>query len=208
MSKVLSICIEEDKLSPGQVKVGNVIAKFTKNAIVKVNPNVVAAYAKWLLALGLKDYCQEYLDWYSRNVNPTELACSPTWYEEECKIITNKFPLTMLTTALLQLSGDGRVTNMRPTPDTARFISSPEMSALVNNTEVRALGKIGSGSLVGAGWPSPNGVGISSQEPHKLTCSVPMDLRPAPTSHLASTSHFPKRSSNCWRIRSRRAAKR
>ena len=140
LQAIIDLCHAEVKSTGSpHVRIGSVITKFTKDAIVKVNPAVISSYARWVSELGITDYPMEYLDWYGRNVDPTELACSPAWLEECARTITKAFPLTLLTTTMVHMCGENRQINMRPTQDTARFITVAEMTALKANKDALDL---------------------------------------------------------------------
>jgi hypothetical protein len=53
---IQKICIDEERLAH-QVKVGNVVRKFTAESIVKVNSNQILAYVKWVCAMGMRPAC-------------------------------------------------------------------------------------------------------------------------------------------------------
>ena len=56
--------------------------------------------------------------------------------EELIKDIPKEYVITKLAITYIQYSGDGKTVNQRPVPDTAKFVSGPELVALGKNKEV------------------------------------------------------------------------
>ena len=125
-----------EKQTP-HIKTSDIITRFTKQNVVTVNPNVIAAYHKFVTALGAGEYVIELLDWLSKHVNFTELSVAPSWLEE-CGKSMKDMPLGMFITTQLQYSGEVVVRNQRPTPDSAKFILTSEIASLMKNSDVCA----------------------------------------------------------------------
>jgi hypothetical protein len=137
--KVLTIYGDLQKQLGPHVPVGSVISKYASQSIVKVNPNNVGAWAKYVSAQGAGEYVLEFLGWLPRFVNSADLTCPPSWLEELAKDIPKEYVLTKLAITYIQYSGDGKTINQRPAPDTAKFVSGPELIALGKNKEVLDL---------------------------------------------------------------------
>ena len=88
------------------------------------------------MGLGAGEYVTELLFWMSKNVNSGELSCPPNWLEELIKAIPKDYPIARIIATMIQYSGDGKIIHQRPVPDSCRYISIPEMTALGNNTGV------------------------------------------------------------------------
>jgi hypothetical protein len=129
MRNLMVICRSEMRLS-SQVRIGSVIAKFTQTSIIKVNTNTCASIVKWILDMGAGEFVTEFLNWCSRNVNPIELTCSPSWFEDTCKAFKKEYVLIKLTLAKVQYCGEAVQSNVRPIPDVARMFSVPELAAV------------------------------------------------------------------------------
>ena len=134
--KVLAIYNTLQKQSGPHVPVGIVISKYAAQSIVKVNPNNVGAWDKYVSGQGAGEYVTEFLDWLPRYVNSADLSCPPSWLEELIKDIPKEYVITKLAITYIQYSGDGKTVNQRPVPDTAKFVSGPELIALGKNKEV------------------------------------------------------------------------
>ena len=91
------------------------------------------------MGMGAGSYVEEFLDWFARFVNASDLTCPPTWLEDLVKLIPRDFPLVRLILVMVQYSGDGKIINQRPAPDTCRFISVPELTALAKNPDLLAM---------------------------------------------------------------------
>ena len=64
-----------------------------KASPVRLNPNCVAAMAKFVEATGAKEYLTEFMDWHACTINPRELTISYTWWE-----VSNYFSLLKVIT--------------------------------------------------------------------------------------------------------------
>ena len=121
------------------MQLGAVISKYSVLSVVKVNPNNVGSWAKFVSAQGAGEYVTEFLDWLPRFVNSADLTCPPSWLEELVKNIPKEYVINKLAVTYIQYSGEGRTVNQRPAPDTAKFVSGPELVALSKNKEVLDL---------------------------------------------------------------------
>ena len=131
---VLTI-VNEELIKTPLVKISQIIARYTANAIVQVNTNAVASIGKMVLAQGAGQYVEEWLIWLSKSVNSTQLTCPPQWFEEMCKIFETKYVLVKLVTKKIHYSGEVKVINQRPIPDMTKFITVPEMTAVAKNKD-------------------------------------------------------------------------
>ena len=132
MRKTLAICKELQKEGP-HVKIGDVIRRYAVMSFTKINHSNVGAWAKYVMGQGAGVYVEEFLDWFSRFVNASELSCPPTWLEHLVTAIAHTFVIFRQTTTMVQYSGDGRVVNARPIPDNAAFILMTEVTAMGKN---------------------------------------------------------------------------
>ena len=134
--RVILNIIQEKFQKVDRVPTSVVIAAYAKRTLMQVDANVIGAYTRYIIDQGHAEYVEEFLTWLSKNVNSSALVCPPSWMEDVCKTIPLKHVLTKLITTLLQLSGEGRIINQRPAPDTARFISVAEMNAVAKDVAI------------------------------------------------------------------------
>jgi len=130
--KVLNIFQGLQKIQK-HVPVGRVIADYAACTLVKVNTNNVAAWVKFVSSQGAGRLVEEFLDFISRCVNEQEVRCPPSWLDELARAIPEEFGITKNCLCYIQYSGDGRIVQQRPMPDTLRFVSAAEMTALGAN---------------------------------------------------------------------------
>ena len=130
--KVLNIFRQHQKVQK-HVPVGRVIADYAAVTLVKVNTNNVAAWTKFVSCQGAGELVEEFLEFISLCVNEQEIRCPPGWLEEVAKAIPEEFGITKNNLCYIQYSGEGRIVQQRPMPDTLRFISPAELTALGAN---------------------------------------------------------------------------
>jgi hypothetical protein len=119
-----------------QLKMSIVVAKIVQESVVKLNPNAVGSLVRWVMEAGVDTYVDSLLAYHSNFVNPTDLSCSPNWFEEVCKAVPKENVLFRLNLAIIQYNPEVVDLKLRPQPDACRFISLPDLAALKKKQEV------------------------------------------------------------------------
>ena len=127
--RVINNAIQDAKLLKQSLKIGQIVAKIQENWVLKVSGTNVAQLAKFVLDLEHSWRVEEYLNFHSLCVEPTELAAPPSLFEEISKLPENK-PLLKINVAQVAYEPSCRIENIRPTPDRCNFITTKHLAAL------------------------------------------------------------------------------
>lgn len=83
--RTLTDIVKKEKESCSQIKVSNVISKFSSQSCLKIPTNTLGSLSRWVIEMGADDYCEEFLSFHSEAVNPLTLSVAPGWFEELTK---------------------------------------------------------------------------------------------------------------------------
>ena len=119
----------EKKNSSGQIQIVGVIAAVTAESIVKIRPENISTMTTLCLDLGVKGYVEEWLKWHGSHINPCELKAVIGWFGELNSLVDKKRPLTRLNIMKVHYNTETAEKNMRPTADSARHISVPDLNS-------------------------------------------------------------------------------
>jgi hypothetical protein len=112
------------------IKPSVLITDVMVNSITKLLPNTVANLAKWITNQGLEKYVDEFIHWHNNTINPCEIQATAAWFGEAAQIVGKKYGLTQLNIAQIHYDKAGAESKMRPQPDTARYVTSGDLSSL------------------------------------------------------------------------------
>ena len=100
-----------------QVRVASVVAKVSRESMVKIKPEALADGCKWVVGMGITSYVDEFLHWISHNLNPQELTTSLRWFADQTASMSENWPLLKLGIAVIHSSGESVEEQVRPQDD-------------------------------------------------------------------------------------------
>ena len=131
--------IDESRLNPSAkaLPVVTIIQRADRDSIVKLKPTGIGSCAKFVSALGAPttSYTEEFLQFHSTFVNPRELACSPSFFEDCARALGKTRQILMLSVARAQYDQTMCLQQVRPQPDTCRLISCNDLNALAKREQ-------------------------------------------------------------------------
>lgn len=128
--RTIQLVVQELQKSSKIIKTAQVIQKVTERSIVKVNPSTIGYFAKFVIDLGGADMVDEWLTHFAVAVNPCELACPPSFFNELAAAFGVSSPLTKVNIAQVVYDGSVVERKPRPIPDTCKFITGREVELL------------------------------------------------------------------------------
>ena len=130
---IQSICIKEMKINV-HVKLAGIVQKVCGESIIKLRPDVVGEFARFVMDMGVEQYIDEYCTWHSLNVNPKTLTTSATWFGELTKAMGRENALLKLSIIFIHCSDTECVLQQnRPHPDIARLVGVPDLNTLARD---------------------------------------------------------------------------
>ncbi len=138
IKSIQRICTKELSLLPhasGQIKVAAIVQKVASTSCIRIPHNTIGNLSKFVLEMGISGYIDELASFHANCVNPSELSCSPSWYNDLTANIPKKYVLTRLNLAISQYNPECVTERMRPMPDNCKFISSAELATLGQSTD-------------------------------------------------------------------------
>ena len=130
---VVQAMVRESKL----LRVSSVVQKVAEQSIVKINPLAIGHYAKFVIELGAEDLIDEWLMFFSTNVNPIDLACPPALFNSITTELGKYAPLVKVNVAQIIYDPSVVQINQRPIPDSVKFVTAKEIENVAkDNTKV------------------------------------------------------------------------
>ena len=96
----------------------------------------VVPLARYVAALGARDFVDAVADYHSTHVNPGELSLPPAFFGTIAQHFGRSRPLSSVAIVVTAYTPEGAIVRMRPQPDTCHFITGAEVVSFAKEDQV------------------------------------------------------------------------